>query len=597
MDGISIAKETKAMAKFIKTLESFFPDQSVKQICNDLKVPQVIVIGAESSGKSSLLEQLTKCAIFPRHTGVCTKMPLRVILTPEKQDSKFRIQYDEIDQRFDCPNDALHYLESMMTQVTDISQTEVHITIFNPDLPVFEFVDLPGIRAYGGESVTTQQLAESYINDPHSLVLCVVPASTPRLTGYLPLAMLKKNKKEHQTIIALTMVDRIDPDNMVELVVDRLVGTSDEDLTSRCVALFNRSDKDVTTLAEHDQKQKEWFDENLFQGMPSDYEYAEQLVCNIGIDRLMINLDDLYNTYIESNWIPNTLEKLDTELSELSSEIKNLGTRPDLIPVEELKDIYENIIDEQIKCQLLYDCDLKIIDYTCEKNEVYQSIISKIDQLDIDDNSSQFESRFEELNQKIWKLLQDSCCDFISRELDTMMPVIKFNYYSDLGPINGTLVSNLINESIETAVRELEPIDSLQEFINIQECSNFSTDRKNLVNKYNNTYLTRYKIKCIEHDIQEKQSVVILESDSEVDILLKSDLRVCSFTFNVIEQAFNKLDISITGNKKKIRVSKDDYKKLGKTICVDGHLFQISKIEHILIEEEYETRCETVLGL
>jgi hypothetical protein len=45
------------------------------------KLPEIIVIGDESAGKSSLLESITKCPVFPRHVELCTKMPIRLRLT------------------------------------------------------------------------------------------------------------------------------------------------------------------------------------------------------------------------------------------------------------------------------------------------------------------------------------------------------------------------------------------------------------------------------------------------------------------------------------------------------------------------------------
>ena len=43
-------------------------------------MPRVIVVGGKSAGKSSLLEMITKCPIFPRHSDFCTKMPIKLQL-------------------------------------------------------------------------------------------------------------------------------------------------------------------------------------------------------------------------------------------------------------------------------------------------------------------------------------------------------------------------------------------------------------------------------------------------------------------------------------------------------------------------------------
>ena len=41
----------------------------------------MVVVDGESTGKSSLLENITKCAVFPRDRDICTRMPIRLQLT------------------------------------------------------------------------------------------------------------------------------------------------------------------------------------------------------------------------------------------------------------------------------------------------------------------------------------------------------------------------------------------------------------------------------------------------------------------------------------------------------------------------------------
>lgn len=46
----------------------------------NFKLPRVIVVGGKSAGKSSLLEMITKCPMFPRHSSFCTKLPIKLQL-------------------------------------------------------------------------------------------------------------------------------------------------------------------------------------------------------------------------------------------------------------------------------------------------------------------------------------------------------------------------------------------------------------------------------------------------------------------------------------------------------------------------------------
>lgn len=78
--GLSIGKQIRSSAygMFVDALadiESIIPAADFK-----LELPRVVVVGERSVGKSSLLENFTKCPIFPRGKGTCTKMPVRLQL-------------------------------------------------------------------------------------------------------------------------------------------------------------------------------------------------------------------------------------------------------------------------------------------------------------------------------------------------------------------------------------------------------------------------------------------------------------------------------------------------------------------------------------
>ncbi len=52
----------------------------LEQSLDGWQPPQLIVIGEENSGKSSLLERLAMMPIFPRNKGLCTRLPIHVKL-------------------------------------------------------------------------------------------------------------------------------------------------------------------------------------------------------------------------------------------------------------------------------------------------------------------------------------------------------------------------------------------------------------------------------------------------------------------------------------------------------------------------------------
>ena len=43
-----------------------------------MSLPQIVAVGAQSSGKSSVLENIVGREFFPRSNGICTRRPLKV---------------------------------------------------------------------------------------------------------------------------------------------------------------------------------------------------------------------------------------------------------------------------------------------------------------------------------------------------------------------------------------------------------------------------------------------------------------------------------------------------------------------------------------
>lgn len=57
---------------------------------DDYKLPSVVVVGLQSSGKSTLLENITKVPIFPRSAGgICTKFPVKVVLRGKRSKKMY----------------------------------------------------------------------------------------------------------------------------------------------------------------------------------------------------------------------------------------------------------------------------------------------------------------------------------------------------------------------------------------------------------------------------------------------------------------------------------------------------------------------------
>jgi dynamin 1-like protein len=60
-----------------------------------LKLPQIVVIGSQSTGKSSLLESIIGKEFLPRGKGIVTRRPIEIQLTNIDTDEKEWAEFGE----------------------------------------------------------------------------------------------------------------------------------------------------------------------------------------------------------------------------------------------------------------------------------------------------------------------------------------------------------------------------------------------------------------------------------------------------------------------------------------------------------------------
>lgn len=94
-------------------------------------LPKVIVIGGKSAGKSSLLENITKCAIFPRAYNLCTKRPIKLQLQQVRSAEDFSVcvLYDDKSIELTSTDDILGTVEAIMKPLERVTDQEIVVRI------------------------------------------------------------------------------------------------------------------------------------------------------------------------------------------------------------------------------------------------------------------------------------------------------------------------------------------------------------------------------------------------------------------------------------------------------------------------------------
>ena len=107
----------------------------------------------------------------------------------------------------------------------NIISNELIIELYGNDLPNLEIVDLPGMINVGDSlSQATNDIVDSYLHGEHTLVLCVVAATTDAMNDNLAINKVIQRNKNSQTIICLTKCDYVYPevDNQVQRIINRI---------------------------------------------------------------------------------------------------------------------------------------------------------------------------------------------------------------------------------------------------------------------------------------------------------------------------------------------------------------------------------------
>ncbi len=176
-----------------------------------LQLPQITVIGDQSSGKSSLLEALTGFP-FPVKSGITTKCPI-VVHTRKTEAVKTTYTIDGEGVLYGCLSAKILDLQtSKLLSFQKVSDTPITIQAEGCDLNDLVLVDLPGIISNGAGKNEVISMIKKYITPEQSLLLVVTEATRDDENAQaLELAKLV-DPDEQRTLRVLTKFDVFDGD-------------------------------------------------------------------------------------------------------------------------------------------------------------------------------------------------------------------------------------------------------------------------------------------------------------------------------------------------------------------------------------------------
>ncbi|CAG8947206.1 unnamed protein product [Penicillium salamii] len=310
-------------------------------------LPQLVVCGDQSAGKSSVLEGISGIP-FPREDGLCTRFATEIVMRHDQQESRmtatitphsarededkarlasFRIEFRDFSELPDIIRAAGQIMGVRM------SESEVDAPAFAADVLRLELVgntglhltivDLPGLISVSEDVRDVQlvsDLVDSYLKSSRTIVLAVVPASSDVDTQGIIQRARHHDKDGVRTVGIITKPDLINAGT--EQRVARLAKNLDRTkLNLGFFLLKNPAPAELLrgiTPHARQRAEQDFFSSEPWRGLGLD-------PSRVGIENLRVFLQDLLDSHIERE-LPKVREELRELLKQNSQELSALGT-------------------------------------------------------------------------------------------------------------------------------------------------------------------------------------------------------------------------------------------------------------------------------
>ncbi|KLJ12918.1 dynamin GTPase [Blastomyces silverae] len=309
-----------------------------------VELPQLVVCGDQSSGKSSVLEAISRVR-FPVKGGVCTRFATEVILR-RKPESDFKVTIepgpsrtdDQESRRFhdfaaELPSDTpLETVIEEAKKTMGISLDErkfggfsddvLKIEICGPDKPGLTLVDLPGLyhaksKEQGANGIpVVRNLVKSYLKNPRSIILAVISAKNEYNNQEILDLAETFDKKRERTLAIVTKPDTLPKNSDEERIYIELMNNERIKLQLGWHALRNRDyeTRDISDEA-RDERERDFFAGGPWTDIPQEF---------VGIDTLRLRLSSMLLDHI-SRSLPALVSDIEEKICERQRRMEQLG--------------------------------------------------------------------------------------------------------------------------------------------------------------------------------------------------------------------------------------------------------------------------------
>lgn len=291
-----------------------------------LTLPSIVVIGSQSSGKSSVLEAIVGHEFLPKGSNMVTRRPIELTLvnTPDST-----AEYGEFPALglgkitdFSRIQRTLTELNLAVSDAECVTDDPIQLTISSPHVPDLSLIDLPGyIQVVGqGQPLELKQkivdLCDKYIQPPN-IILAISAADVDLANSTALRASRRVDPRGERTIGVVTKMDLVDAPRGASILNDRkyplrlgYVGVVCK--VPQQTGLFTKGNANITSAISRNENA-------FFSSHP--LEYGPEAGLNVGTTTLRKKLMHVLEQTMAAS-LQSTSDAIHQELEEATYEFK-----------------------------------------------------------------------------------------------------------------------------------------------------------------------------------------------------------------------------------------------------------------------------------
>ncbi|ESN97715.1 hypothetical protein HELRODRAFT_101987 [Helobdella robusta] len=292
-----------------------------------LDLPQIAVVGSQSAGKSSVLENFVGRDFLPRGSGIVTRRPLVLQLVFSKQEyAEFLHCKGRIFSDFD---QVRKEIEDETDRVTGknkgVSNIPINLRVYSPHVLNLTLIDLPGMtKVPVGDQppdieVQIRNMLLEFISKENCLILAISPANTDLANSDALKIAKEVDPQGLRTIGVITKLDLMDEGTDAKDILENKLLP----LRRGYIGIVNRSQKDID--GRKDIRSAMAAERKFFLSHPAYRHMADRM----GSNYLQKVLNQQLTNHIRAT-LPSLRNKLQSQLISMEKEVEEYKNfRPD----------------------------------------------------------------------------------------------------------------------------------------------------------------------------------------------------------------------------------------------------------------------------